>query len=103
MARRQQLLVGLPPLAEVLRGSFFVRRRRCGNPRCHCAQGAGHRVALVGATFSDGSTEQVSLPRELEDLAHTWVRNYQRCWKTIERISVINREILRRRLVAPGR
>lgn len=103
MARRQQLLVGLPPLAELLRGSFFVRRRRCGNPRCHCARGPGHRVALVGTTFSDASTEQVSLPRELEGLAHTWVRNYQRWWQAVESISAINRELLRRRLVGPGR
>lgn len=101
LARRQQLLVGLPPPAELLRGSFFVRHRRCGNPRCHCARGTGHRAALVGVTFADGSTEQVSLPRELERLARNWVRNYQRWWQTVERISAINRELLRRRLLGP--
>jgi len=103
LARRRRLVAQLPPLGEVLRGSFFVRRRRCGKPACRCASGAGHRVAVVGITFRDGSTEQIAVPRDLEPLARTWVRNYARWWQGIERISAINRELIRRRLVGPTR
>lgn len=101
LARRQRLLDLLPPLAEIVRGSFFVRRRRCGYPRCRCARGPGHRTAYVAVGFKDGSTEQIALPRDLEPLARSWTRNYDRWWDAVERISAINRELLRRRLVGP--
>lgn len=41
--RRRTLLrrLALPP--EALPGSLSQSRYRCGNPRCHCAQDAGHR------------------------------------------------------------
>ena len=103
LARRRRLVAQLPPVGEVLRGSFFVRQRRCGKPSCRCASGAGHRVAVVGITFRDGSTEQISVPRHLEPLARAWVRNYGRWWQAVERISAINRELIRRRLVGPSR
>jgi hypothetical protein len=101
LARRQRLLDALPPMAEILRGSFFVRHRRCGKPSCHCATGPGHRSAVVGVTFHDGTTEQITVPPHLEPLARRWVRNYQRLWKAIEQLSALNRELLRRRLVEP--
>lgn len=102
LARRQRLLAGLPPLTEIVRGSFFVRRRRCGKPGCRCNRTRGHRTAYVTVTFKDGSTEQIALPRELEPLARTWVRNYQRWRQAVESISRINRELLRRRLADPA-
>jgi hypothetical protein len=101
LARRQQLLDDLPPLTDLVRGSFFVRHRRCGARGCHCRTGLGHRTAYISVTFKDGSTEQISLPRDLEPLARRWVRNYQRWWKAIEEISRINRLLLKRRWVAP--
>ena len=104
LARRRKVLADLPPLAEVLRGSFFVRRLRCGKAeRCRCGRGQLHRAAYLSVTFKGGSTEQISVPRDLEPLARAWVRNYGRWWQAIERISALNRELLRRRLVARDR
>ncbi len=104
LAQRRRLLATLPPLGEVLRGSFFVRRLRCGkSERCRCGRGQLHRAAYLSVTFKDGSTQQISVPRPLEPLARTWVRNYARWWQGIERISAINRELIRRRLVGPTR
>ena len=102
LMRRQQLLAALPPLGELVRGSFFVRRRRCGKPGCHCTRGRGHRTAYLTVTFPRGTTEQIALPPPLEGLAHTWVRNYQRWWQAVEGVSRINRELLRRRWVEPS-
>lgn len=101
LARRQLLLSRLPPLVEMVRGSFFVRRRRCGKEGCRCARGPGHRTAYLTVTFKDGSTEQVALPRELESVARAWVHNYHRWWQAVEGISRINRDLLRHRLVTP--
>ena len=99
LVRRDQLVAGLSPLAECLRGSFLVRHRRCGSAGCHCAKGRGHRTAYVTVTFPGGRTEQVSLPREMEGTARRWVDNYSRWWRAIEEISAINRRLLRERRV----
>lgn len=99
LGRRQQLLASLPPLGECLRGSFFVRHRRCGSAGCHCAKGRGHRTAYVTVTFRGGRTEQISVPRELEATARRWVANYARWWRAVEEVSAINRRLLRDRLV----
>lgn len=53
--RLQEQLRSLESLAQVslgrsgmLQGSLYQRRRRCGRPRCRCAQGRLHRsVALA--------------------------------------------------------
>mgnify|MGYP001607740547 FL=1 len=97
--RRDALLASLPPFSEILRGSFFERSVRCGKASCHCASGAGHRRAYVGVTFAGGHTEQITVPPHLIPLARRWVANYQRWWRAIERISEINRRLLRERLV----
>ena len=101
LARRQQLLDSLPSLEDVLRGSFFVRERRCGKPSCRCARGKGHRTAYVSVTFKDGTSQQIALTRGLEPVARAWVRNYERWWDTLERVSRINRELLKQRWVDP--
>lgn len=100
LARRGRVLASLPPLSEVVRGSFLVRRLRCGkSDRCRCGRGQLHRAAYLTVTFKGGATEQISVPRHLEAVARTWVRNYARWWEAIERLSAVNRELLRRRLV----
>lgn len=96
---RDAVLASLPPFSEVLRGSFFERTVRCGKPSCRCASGTGHPVACVGVTFAGGRTEQISVPRHLIPLARRWVGNYQRWWRAVERISQINRCLLRERLL----
>src|SRR6266581_3641775 len=40
--RRSALLRQLPPLQAILRGSLIERYKRCGKPRCKCADGPGH-------------------------------------------------------------
>lgn len=103
--RKEAVLVSLPPFSEILRGSVFVRSVRCGKPSCHCASGEGHHRAYVGVTFAGGRTEQITVPRELIPLARRWIVNYQRWWRAIERVSQVNRQLLRERLLtfsAPG-
>ena len=85
-----------------MRGSVFTRRMRCGKPTCHCAQGVLHRATYLGVSFAGGRTVQVSLPPALVATARRWVANYQAWWRAIETISALNRELLRRRRIAPG-
>jgi hypothetical protein len=97
LARRRRVVQGLPDLEEVLRGSVLVRRIRCGKPSCHCARGAGHPNTSLSVSFRGGRTEQLSLPPELVPLARRQVANYRKWWSAVEKISALNRELLRQR------
>lgn len=87
----------LPPLEEIVRGSVFARRVRCGKSSCRCARGQLHRATYLSVTFAGGRTEQISLPPELVPVA---VANYAKWWRAIETISAINRQVLRERRCA---
>lgn len=101
LVRRRALLQGLPPLEEVVRGSVFTRRLRCGKPSCHCARGDRHQATYLSVTLSGGRTEQISLPAALVPVARRWVANYQKWWRVVEKLSALNRQLLRRQRVAP--
>jgi hypothetical protein len=53
-------------------------------------------------SFAGGRTVQVSLPPALVATARRWVANYQAWWRAIERVSEINRDLLRRRGITPN-
>jgi hypothetical protein len=97
--RRKAAIASLPSFSELLRGSFFERSIRCGKPSCRCASGPGHPRAYLGTTFPGGRTEQIVVPPHLVPLVRRWVANYQRWWRAIERVSEINRRLLRERLL----
>jgi hypothetical protein len=98
--RRRQAQRSLPPLEEIVRGSVFTRRLRCGKPSCRCARGALHRATYLAVSFAGGRTEQLCLPAELVPVARRWVANYRAWWKALETISALNREWLRQRRAA---
>ena len=102
LGRRQRVEDRLPPFEEIVRGSVFTRQQRCGKPTCRCARGTPHRATYLGVSFAGGRTVQVSLSPALVATARRWVANYQAWWKAIERVSAINRDLLRRRAVTPS-
>lgn len=93
--QRRRAVRALPSLEEVVRGSIVERRLRCGKPDCRCTRGQLHGATYLSATFAGGRTEQISLPADLVPLARRWVGNYQAWWKAVEKISAINRQLLR--------
>jgi hypothetical protein len=75
---------------------------RCGKPGCHCVTGEKHRATYLSVSFPGGRTEQISLPPDLVPLARRWVANYGKWWEAVEKVSAINRKILRSRRSAEG-
>jgi len=94
-ARRQRVVQKLPPIEEVLRGSILERAVRCGQPNCRCASGELHAATVFTVSFPGGRTEQISLPPAVLPTVRAWVANYRRWWEIIEKISAINRDLLR--------
>lgn len=97
LLRRQRLIRKLPPLSEVIRGSLIERRLQCGKSSCRCAEGEGHHVWYLTVTFAGGRTEQVTVPERWLSTVRRWLRNYERWWEILEKVSAINRKLLRQR------
>lgn len=95
--RRQGLAKLLPPVTEILRGSLVERYVTCGNPACKCARGERHGpMWYLTVTLGPGRTTGGIIPEEKVAEVRTWIRNYHKLKEHIEKISEINRELLRR-------
>jgi hypothetical protein len=95
--RRQGLAKLLPPAEKVLRGSLVERYVTCGNPDCRCARGQRHGpIWYLTVTLGAGRTTGGVVPPEQIDQVRGWIKNYRRVKDDLEKISDINRELLRR-------
>ena len=95
--RRQGLAHQLPPLTETLRGSLVERYVTCGNPACKCAKGKRQGpVWYLTVTLGPGKTTGGIIASEKLEQVRGWVQNYQKVKDHLEKISAINRELLRR-------
>jgi hypothetical protein len=98
LEQREILTSGLPSFAEIVRGSLVTRYRRCGKPTCHCAQSRGHGPAhYLVVTLKPGKTEQILLSEAMLPVARQFLNNYKRWWAALEKVSAVNRRLLRLR------
>ena len=95
--RRQGLARQLPPVAEILRGSLVERYVTCGNPSCKCSKGQRHGpMWYLTVTLGRGHTTGGIIPSDKVEQVRGWIQNYRQVKDHLERISEINRELLRR-------
>jgi hypothetical protein len=98
LEQRQILTSRLPSFAEIVRGSLVTRYRRCGKPTCHCVKGRGHGPAhYLVVTLKPGKTEQILLSEAMLPVARQFLDNYRRWWAALEKVSAVNRRLLRLR------
>lgn len=94
---RQGLARQLPPLTEILRGSLVERYVTCGNPACKCAKGERHGpIWYLTVTLGRGRTSGGIIPADKVEQIRGWIENYHQWKDRLEKISDINRELLRR-------
>ena len=95
--RRQGLAKQLPPVTDILRGSLVQRYVTCGNPACKCAKGERHGpLWYLTVTLGPGKTTGGIVASEKVAQVRGWVNNYHKVKEHLEKISEINRELLRR-------
>jgi hypothetical protein len=95
--RRHGLTQLLPSLEEILRGSLMERYLTCGNPYCKCARGERHGpVWYLSVTLDQKHRKGSTVPSEQVDQVRRWIENYHQIKERLEKISEINRELLRR-------
>jgi hypothetical protein len=95
--RREGLAKVLPPLGEILRGSLMERYLTCGNQDCKCARGERHGpVWYLSVTLDQSHRSGSTVPAEQVEQVRRWIDNYHKVKEHLEKISNINRELLRR-------
>ena len=95
--RREGLAKLLPPLQETLRGSLMERYLTCGNPNCKCARGERHGPSwYLSVTLDQSRRAGLSVPADQVEQVRGWIENYHQVKERLEKISEINRELLRR-------
>ena len=97
LRQRRQGLAKLPPVSGILRGSLMERYVTCGNPSCKCARGERHGPNwYLSVTLGPGRTTGSIIPEEKVDEVRSGIENYHKVKDQLEKISDINRELLRR-------
>ena len=97
LRQRKLGLAKLPPVAEILRGSLMERYVTCGNPSCKCARGERHGPTwYLSVTLGPGRTTGSIISEEKVDEVRSGIENYHKVKDQLEKISDINRELLRR-------
>ena len=97
LRQRKAGLTKLPPVGEILRGSLMERYVTCGNPSCKCARGERHGPTwYLSVTLGPGRTTGSIVPDENVEEVRGWIENYHKLKDQLEKISDINRELLRR-------
>jgi hypothetical protein len=95
--RREGLTKLLPPLGEILRGSLMERYLTCGKPDCKCARGERHGpVWYLSVSLDQARRTGSTVPSQQLEQVRRWIENYHRVKERLEKISDINRELLRR-------
>ena len=95
--RREGLTKLLPPLREVLRGSLMERYLTCGKPGCKCARGERHGpVWYLSVSLDQARRTGSTVPSHQVEPVRRWIENYHGVKDRLEKISDINRELLRR-------
>lgn len=98
--RRQGLTKLLPPLGETLRGSLMERYLTCGNADCKCARGERHGpIWYLSVTLDQSHRTGSTVPPAQVQQVRRWIENYHQVKERLEKISDINRELLRRQKI----
>jgi hypothetical protein len=64
---RGRLIRSLGSLREMLPGSFVERKRACGRPNCHCADGKSLHSQYQISVLMDGKPKALNIPAELAE------------------------------------
>jgi hypothetical protein len=62
---RGRLMRRLGSLREMLPGSFVERKRACGRPNCHCADGKNLHTQYQLSVLIDGQPKAINVPAGL--------------------------------------
>ncbi len=87
---RGRLVRRLGALREMLPGSFVERRRSCGKPQCHCADGEHLHAQYQLSVLSEGKLKTYNVPVEQAAEVRRRVDLHRRFQKAAAMITHLN-------------
>ncbi|OGV91207.1 MAG: hypothetical protein A3K19_23300 [Lentisphaerae bacterium RIFOXYB12_FULL_65_16] len=102
LARRLHVMAELQSLGDFRQGSLVERFRRCGKPRCHCANPGdpGHGPSFSLTRSAEGKTITQVIPAQEARTAGLQIAEYHRFRGLCRELTAVNEEICRVRLAA---
>src|SRR5271157_3879981 len=88
---RGRLIRSLGQLREMLPGSFVERKRACGRPNCHCADGRHLHSQYQISVLMDGKPKALNIPAELVEKVREKIamrRRFEAAAATICRVNL---------------
>jgi len=90
----RQALDRIRKIKPFVQASLNITKKRCGNPRCRCAQeGPLHEVALL-TWKQDQRTRTLYVPIELRQEVQRWVQEGKLLKRLVAEVSQAQREFL---------
>src|SRR2546422_9269799 len=87
---RGKLIRSLGALREMLPGSFVERKRSCGRPNCHCADGQKLHSQFQISVLVDGKPKAINVPARLVEQARQKIDLRHRFEAAVDTICSIN-------------
>ena len=92
--RGKSALERIRKIKPFLQASLNITKKRCGNPRCRCAQeGSLHEVTLL-TWKEDNRTRTLYVPKELRPEVERWVQEGKLLKQLVAEVSQAQRELL---------
>ena len=75
---RGKLVRSLGSLREMLPGSFVERKRACGRPNCHCADGKRLHSQFQISVLIDGKPKALNIPADWAETVREKIEMHRR-------------------------
>lgn len=96
LKRQKELLARtMPKTLEVIKGTLVEMKKTCGKPNCKCMKGEKHK-ALYVSQYVKGSPRMLFVPKAQEKRIRQCVENYKKLKKSINELSELNIDIIKR-------
>jgi hypothetical protein len=93
--RRDALLARLHALPNLMRGTVYARRRKCGRARCACAQGGPKHPTRQLTVTLGGTTRTRDVRRGELEQVQTLIATDHALWAIVEALTAVNLALLR--------
>ncbi len=102
--KKREVIKQLPPLTELLRGTFIESYLECIRPNCKCHKDKKYRHGpYYRVSYGKGKqVHHIYVPLKMKKVVQKWTINYNKLWQAIEDISVLNIKIIREESIRVG-
>ena len=94
-ARRDALLDRRHALPHLMRGSLYLRQRKCGRATCACAHGGPKHPTRQLTVTLGGRTRTRSVRQEEWDQVQVLLAAYRELWALVDALTAVNLALLR--------